>query len=129
MPNHETGAVDLLLPRRRITAEKVALRQRIEFPRDGDRRITHHLRAEGTLVNHKAVARLMQQHNLQVRPLRKFVRTTDSNHDGPIFPKLVRDVSPTGPNQVWVGDITYIRIACGFCLSNRDARGLVPPRD
>jgi len=104
---------------RRTTAEKVALCKRIEalcaeFPRDGYRRITHQLRAEGTLVNHKAVARLMRQNNLQVRPLRKFVRTTDSNHDGPIFPNLAGDVRPTGPNQMWVGDITYIRIACGF---------------
>lgn len=104
---------------RRTTAEKVALRKRIEtlcaeFPRDGYRRITHHLRREGTLVNHKAVARLMRQNNLQVRPLRKFVRTTDSNHDGPIFPNLARGFHPTRPNQLWVGDITYIRIACGF---------------
>ena len=80
----------------------------------GYRRITHQLRAEGMAVNHKAVARLMRQNGLQVRPLRKFVRTTDSAYDGPIFPNLVRGFRPTDTNQLWVGDLTYIRIASGF---------------
>jgi transposase InsO family protein len=84
------------------------------FPRDGYRRITRQLRAEGMVVNHKAVARLMRENGLLVRPLRKFVRTTDSDHDGPIFPNLARDFRPTGPNHLWVGDLTYIRIAAGF---------------
>jgi putative transposase len=100
-------------------AEKKILRDRIEalcaeFPREGHRRITHQLHAEGLIVNHKAVARLMRQNGLQVRPLRKFVRTTDSDHDGPIFPNFARGFRPTGPNQLWVGDITYIRIVAGF---------------
>jgi putative transposase len=51
------------------------------------------------IVNHKAVARLMGQNNLQVRPWRKFVRTMDSDHDGPIFPNLARGFRSTGPNQ------------------------------
>jgi putative transposase len=104
---------------RRSAAEKKALRNRVEalcaeLPRDGDRRITHQLRAEGMAVNHKAVVRLMRENGLQVRPLCKFVRTTDSAHDGPIFPNLARGFRPTGPHQLWVGDITYIRIAAGF---------------
>jgi putative transposase len=75
---------------RRQAAEKKAVRDRVEalcgeFPRDGYRRITRHLHAEGMIVNHRAVACLMRQNGLQVRPLRKFVRTTDSDHDGPIF--------------------------------------------
>jgi putative transposase len=74
-------------------ADKKVLRDRVEAlcaesPRDGYRRITRQLHAEGMIVNHKAVARLMRQHGLQVRPLRKFVRTRDSDHDGPIFPTL-----------------------------------------
>ena len=96
---------------RRMAAEKKVLRDRVEalcaeFPRDGYRRITHRLRAEGIAVNHKAVARLMRESGLQVRPLRKFVRTTDSDHDGPIFPTLARAFRPTGPNQLWVADIS-----------------------
>ena len=104
---------------RRMAAEKKIVRDRVEalcaeFPRDGYRRITRQLHAEDMIVNHKAVARLMRQHGLQVRPLRKFVRTTDSDHDGPIFPNLARGFRPNGRNQLWVGDITYIRIAAGF---------------
>jgi len=104
---------------RRGAAEKRVLRDRVEalcaeFPRDGYRRITRQLHAEGMMFNHKAVSRLMRQNGLQVRPLRKFVRTTDSDHDGPIFPNLARGFRPSGPNQLWVGDITYIRIAAGF---------------
>lgn len=48
-------------------------------------------------------------------PRRRFVRTTDSKHDSPIFSNLYRNVSPTQPNVVWVADFTYIRIALGFC--------------
>jgi putative transposase len=63
---------------RRSAAEKVVLHQRIaelsaEFPRYGYRRMTHQLRAEGLYINHKAVARMMRENGLQVRPLRRFV--------------------------------------------------------
>jgi putative transposase len=60
------------------------------------------------------VMRLMREHGLTVRPGRRFVATTDSDHDGPIFPNLAKDVVPTGPNQLWVADITYIAITVGF---------------
>src|SRR2546423_17698 len=72
------------------------------------------LRATDCLVNHKKVMRLMQENGLSVRPRRRFVATTGSNHDGPLFPNLAKDVVPTGPNQLWVADITYIAIAVGF---------------
>jgi putative transposase len=103
---------------RRAAADKNILEERIaalcaEFPRDGYRRITRHLRAEGTIINHKAVARLMREGGLQVRPLKRFVTTTNSDHDGPIFPNLARGLVPVRPDQLWVGDITYIRIAAG----------------
>ena len=85
-----------------------------EWPAYGYRRITAELHAEGRVVNHKKVMRVMRENGLSVRARRRFVVTTDSNHDGPIFANLARDVTPTCPNQLWVADITYIAIASGF---------------
>ena len=85
-----------------------------EWPSYGYRRVTAELQATGCLVNHKKVMRLMREHALTVRPRRRFVATTDSDHDGPIFPNLAKDVVPTGANQLWVADITYIAIEVGF---------------
>jgi putative transposase len=85
-----------------------------EWPSYGYRRVTAELRATDCLVNHKKVMRLMRENGLSVRPRRRFVATTDSNHDGPVFPNLAKGVEPTGANQLWVADITYIAIAVGF---------------
>jgi putative transposase len=100
-------------------AEEVRLVTRIheicaEFPRYGYRRVTAQLKAEGERVNHKRVARIMREQDLRVRPKRRFVVTTNSNHDGPIFPDLARDMMPAGPDQLWVADLTYIRVLTGF---------------
>ena len=56
----------------------------------------------------------MRLHGLQVRPRRRYVATTDSDHDSPIFPNLAKDMAPDGPDQLWVADITYIAISVGF---------------
>ena len=90
--------------------ERIAL----EFPRYGYRRITHQLEREGVTVNHKRVLRLMRESSLLVVAKRKWVKTTDSNHHYPIYPNLVKDFILTGINQIWVADITYIRILLGF---------------
>ncbi len=90
--------------------EQIAL----EFPRYGYRRITHQLEREGVTVNHKRVLRLMRESSLLVVAKRKWVKTTDSNHHYPIYPNLVKDFILTGINQIWVVDITYIRILLGF---------------
>jgi transposase InsO family protein len=117
---------------RRSAAEKKALHQRIaelaaEFPRYGYRRVTHQLRDEGLTVNHKAVARIMRENGLQVRPLRRFVRTTQSDHENPIFPNLTRDFTPTGPNQI-VGVRSHLRSDRSWLrLCRRDSRCLVAP--
>jgi putative transposase len=76
--------------------------------------VTAQLKAEGERVNHKRVARIMREQELRVRPKRRFAVTTDSDHDGPIFPDLAKDLAPTGPDQLWVADLTYIRILTGF---------------
>ena len=85
-----------------------------EFPRYGYRRVTAQLKAEGERANHKRVARIMREQDLRVRPKRRFAVTTDSDHDGPIFPNLAKDLAPTGRDQLWVADLTYIRIQTGF---------------
>lgn len=56
----------------------------------------------------------MRECGLQVRPLRRFIHTTHSQHDNPIFPNLARGFTPTAADQLWVADITYIAITGGF---------------
>ena len=97
-------------------AETVATMKAIcdEFEAYGYRRVGAELRHRGIVVNSKKIRRLMREHDLQPTRRRRFVATTDSNHDGPIFPDLARDRMVDGPNQLWVADITYIAIATGF---------------
>jgi transposase InsO family protein len=64
-----------------------------EMPGYGHRRVTHELRRRGHVVNHKRVARVMKAQGLGIKPRRRFVRTTDSKHDSPIFPNLYRIAS------------------------------------
>ena len=75
-----------------------------EFPAYGYRRVTAQLRRDGLIVNHKKVMRIMREQGLSVRPRRRFVRTTDSDHDGPIFPNLARHLCPIAPDVLWVRD-------------------------
>ena len=56
----------------------------------------------------------MREHALNPKRRRRFVATTDSNHNDPIFPNLASNMTPDGPNQLWVADITYVAIATGF---------------
>ncbi|WP_424138220.1 IS3 family transposase [Roseomonas chloroacetimidivorans] len=86
-----------------------------ELPGYGYRRVTHELRCRDHHINHKRVARVMRAKGMGIKPRRRHVRTTNSKHDSPIFPKLYRNVVPAQPNRVWVGDFTYIRLALGFC--------------
>lgn len=85
-----------------------------EFEHYGWRRVRAALRHQGVLVNHKKIRRLMREHDLQPRMRRRFVATTDSDHDDPIFPNRVDGVTVDGPNQLWVADITYVAIFAGF---------------
>ena len=102
--------------------EETALRdavQRLRLDRrhrhDGYRRITAELRREGWCVNHKRVLRIMREDNLLC--LRKAVfrpATTDSRHGWRVWPNLARHMMPTTTNQLWVADITYVRLAEAF---------------
>ena len=94
------------------TADEAEIVARIEaiceeFEAYGYRRVGAALRHQGIIVNSKKVRRLMREHDLQPRRRKRFVATTDSDHDGPIFPNLAKDVTADGPNQLWVADITY----------------------
>ena len=94
----------------RDTIQKLA----VEMPAYGYRRITAALRRAGWEVNHKRVLRLTRADNLLCLRKRTFVRTTDSDHERRINPNLARELKPSGLNQLWVADITYIRLLLEF---------------
>ena len=85
-----------------------------EFSGYGYRRITAQLRREGIRANHKRVLRLMRERGLIRKPKRRWVRTTDSTHGYKIYPNLLPECPVTALNQVWIADLTYIRIRVGF---------------
>jgi putative transposase len=86
----------------------------LEFPCYGSRRIRFELWRRGYTVNRKRVRRLMCEDNLLCLRRRKFVVTTDSNHDLPVYPNLAATLVLTRVDQLWVADITYIRLAVEF---------------
>jgi len=86
----------------------------LEYPRYGYRRVTEQLKREGLRVNHKKVLRLMRESDLLCRIRRRWVKTTDSKHRFPRYPNLIKGMVARRLNQVWLSDITYIRIRTGF---------------
>jgi len=76
----------------------------------GYRRVTAELRRQGVVVNAKRVLRLLRQDNLLSLRRRKFVLTTDSHHPFVRYPNLASSIELTDLNQLWVADITYIRL-------------------
>jgi transposase InsO family protein len=86
-----------------------------QFPRYGYRRVAAELKRRSWRVNHKHVARLMAKLNLKAKPpAKRKCRTTNSDHPYPRYPNLVKDVAVEHPDQVWVADITYIRLQKEF---------------
>lgn len=85
-----------------------------KFARYGYRRVTHQLRRENYIVNHKKVLRLMRENNLLCKPFKKFKKTTNSKHPYKRFPNLVKNRVVTSINRIWVADITYIALRKGF---------------
>ena len=103
-------------PKRDADEEESRLRDAIQQAAIGNRqygyrRITHALRAQGWDINHKRVARLMREDNLLAIRKRRFVRqTTNSKHDFEVAINVARRLTCTAVNQLWVADITYVRL-------------------
>jgi putative transposase len=86
----------------------------LEWPCYGRPRITAELRRQGWTVNPKRVYRLMREDNLLCVRQRKFLVTTDSKHGRTVYPNLARELVLTGVNQLWIADLTYIRLVEEF---------------
>jgi len=95
----------------RSAMQQIVLEHRRRY---GYRRVTAELRRRGWLVNHKRVARLMREDNLLAVQPRAFVVTTDSQHKFEVYLNLARRLKLSGINQLWVADITYIRLQTEF---------------
>lgn len=106
---------------RQETPDESGLQQAIEgvatrFPTYGTRRVTHQVRREEpTLLplNRKRVQRVMRETRLLVKRKKRTPKTTNSQHAFPRYPNLVAALDITHPNQVWVSDITYIKLGSG----------------
>lgn len=102
-----------------IAARDTALREAVErvaldFPGYGYRRVTKALQRDGWAVNHKRVLRVLREQALLCQLKRRFIPTTDSHHGHRRYPNLIKDLVVTRPDQVWVADITYIRLPEAF---------------
>ncbi len=86
----------------------------LEWPSYGRPRITAALRRQGWKVNPKRVYRLMREDNLLCVRKRKFIATTDSSHSRKVYPNVAAEMVLTGIDQLWVADITYIRLETEF---------------
>lgn len=105
-------------PREEETAVRdLVQRAALANRRYGYRRVTQQLRREGVVVNHKRVLRLMRQDNLLVLRTRPFVPvTTNSRHNWCVRSNLARGLVLTGLDQLWVADITYVRLLEEFAF-------------
>ncbi len=95
----------------RSTIQQIFLEHRRRY---GYRRVTKELRRRGLVINRKRVARLMSEDNLLAVQPRAFVVTTDSKHELEVYLNLASRMKLTGINQLWVADITYIRLKTEF---------------
>ena len=103
----------------RLEPDEQAVRHLVEevaaaYPRYGYRRITHQLRRQGQMINHKRVQRILGELGLQARRKSHRKATTNSAHPYPRYPNLVEHLTVSRPDQVWVCDITYIRLRQEF---------------
>lgn len=108
--------------KRRAVDEEVVValvsRERRQQPRLGTRKLQRKLRREfakaGITVGRDQLFGILRERGMLVAPLRRSVRTTDSRHALPVFRNLVWELTATGPHQIWVSDLTYIRTDEGY---------------
>ena len=87
---------------------------RCDMPAAGYRLLLPQLKKSGVTIGERRLRGILKKFRLQIRPKKRFVKTTDSNHAHEVHPNLIEEMTVTGPNQVWASDITYIRITNGF---------------
>lgn len=95
----------------RAVIQQIVLAHRRRY---GILRVTETLHLQGRIVNHKRVGRIMREDNLLAIRYRKYVLTTESQHDCQVYVNLAARMTLTGVNQLWVADITYIRLRAQF---------------
>lgn len=87
---------------------------RVDLPRVGYRQLLPHLKRAGISIGERKLRKVIQRFELQIKPRKRFVTTTDSNHRYTVYPNLLPEMTLDNVNQVWASDITYIRITNGF---------------
>ncbi len=87
---------------------------RVEQPRLGYRMLLEHLQKAGVGIGERKLRKVLRKFQLQIRPRKRFVRTTNSEHGFKVYENLVKGLVVNKINQVWASDITYIRIQNGF---------------
>ncbi len=95
----------------RSAIQQIAAEHRRRY---GYRRVAAEVRRRGMLVNHKRVARIIREDNLLAVQPKAFVVTTDSRHELEVYLNLAARMKLTGVDQLWVADITFIRLHCEF---------------
>ena len=92
---------------------------RVELPRTGYRMLLNHLKRQGVVIGERKLRQILCKFDLGIKPKRRFVRTTDSNHSHRVHPNLLEELTIDNINQVWTADLTYIRIENGFVYRER----------
>lgn len=88
---------------------------REDLPMSGYRTLRHYLlREHGIRVGETRLRRIIREHSLQAKQIKRFVKTTWSEHDELVYPNLLPEMTVSDVNQVWVTDLTYIRVLAGF---------------
>lgn len=101
-------------PDKDAVERKALLKIATQRPSCGVRTLRAHLGRAGLPIGRKRLRRLMREEGLVVKPRRRYVKTTDSNHTLAVYPNLTRELVLTDINQLWVADLTYVRLAAHF---------------